>query len=236
MSQTTLEQLKTAIASEIAPYIEPLKNWTPAHTDGALGRKFHDWEKALRDLTPRIAGKLSALALLSKDSNHTHITSSGFGLAMSARLAKVHAALRNEVGLMKDFKKEMARGKSKHNRNVRESTPLRPREDYDAPPAEPRHKTGQSVDARRSITEPRNDRAKVTPGSKPRGDEDDRLRTFLKTAMSPEANRHRGCYACVYLGVDALSTRHDVEKCGRWAEAKALAVKAGFTPAPRGSN
>jgi hypothetical protein len=197
-----------------------------------------DWEKALRDLTPRIAAKMSALALLAKNGNHAHITHTGFGIAMSARLAKIHASLRNEVALMKEFVKEMDRGKREYQRDARNSgtgkedileaepwppvqRPERSRRDE----ARPQHQNQRKLDRSKSLK----------PIRVPFGEEDERLRVFFKAAMTPEATRRRGCYACVYLGVDHHDARHDVDTCWRWDEAKALAIKSGFRSAHRGS-
>ena len=237
MWQTTLEQLKSKIADEIAPFIGPVKNWTPTYTDTTLGRKLTDWEKALRELTPRIASKLSALSLLAKHGNHTHVTHVGFGIAMSARLAKIHASLRNEVALMKEFTKEMDRGKREYQRDARNSGAGRGDGDSFDPWESPQHQKRPRVEeAKTPYHAPRKDDRGKSPNVRaPYGVEDERLRVFLKAAMTPEATRRRGCYACVYLGIDNHDARHDVDKCWRWEEAKALAIKSGFKSAPRGS-
>ena len=228
--------MKSKIASEIAPFIGPIKHWTPAHTDSTLGRKLSDWERALRELTPRIAAKMSALALLAKNGNHSHINHLGFGIAMSARLAKIYASLRNEVALMKEFTKEMDRGKREFLRDARSGGANRDEVDeFDPWGTQPYTKREfPEAEARPNRTAPR----KTDPHSAVKagyGGEDERLRMFLKAAMTPEATKRRGCYACVFLGIEPHAARHDVDKCWKWDEAKALAMKSGFRPAPRGS-
>ena len=235
--QTTLEQLKSRIADEIAPFIGPIKNWTPAYTDSTLGRKLTDWERSLRELTPRIAAKMSALALLAKNGNHAHITHVGFGIAMSARLSKIHASLRNEVALMKEFTKEMDRGKREYQRDARNSgTGRDDGDEFDPWGPTQQQKRPRMEEARPPYQKPLKDDRNKSPNVRtPYGANDERLWVFLKAAMTPEATRRRGCYACVYLGVDYHDARHDVDKCWRWEEAKALAIKSGFKSAPHGS-